>query len=77
MQSDIIDIIVHIDETLDHSRLGKIEEGLRALDGIVSICHQENKPHMIVATFNLAKLGAHDILAYVTAQGVHAELVGL
>ena len=77
MQTDIIDIVVHIDETLEHSRLATIEEGLRRLDGVVSVCNQENKPHLLVATFNLAKINAHDILAYVIAQGVHAELTGL
>lgn len=77
MPTDIVDIIVHIDETLEPARLGEIEARLRRLEGIVSICHQENKPHMIVATFNLAKLGAQDILANVRAEGVHAELSGL
>jgi hypothetical protein len=77
MQNDLADITVHIDETLDPSRLGKIEEGLHGLDGVVSACHQEDKPHLMVVTFNLAKLGAHDILTHVTGHGVHAELIGM
>lgn len=75
--TDIVDIVVHIDETLQPARLADIEEKLRNLDGVISVSHQENTPHLMVAKFNLAKLHAQDILAHVKAQGVHAELSGL
>ncbi|MGE5027851.1 MAG: ATP-binding protein [Betaproteobacteria bacterium] len=77
MPNDLADITVHIDEALDFSRLGKIEEDLLGLDGVVSACHREDKPHLVVVAFNLEKLGAHDILTHVKSQGVHAELIGM
>lgn len=77
MNIDLTDVTVHIDETLDASRLTGIEEGVRGLDGVVSVSHLENRPHLKVVAFNLAKIDARAILAHVVAQGVHAELIGL
>lgn len=77
MNIDLTDVTLHIDETLDASRLTSIEDGLRGLDGVVSVSHLENRPHLKIVAFNPAKLNARAVLAQVIAHGVHAELIGL
>jgi len=77
MNINLADVTVHIDETLDASRLASIEEGLRGLDGVVSVSHLENRPHLKIVAYNPAKVDARAVLAHVTAHGVHAELIGL
>jgi hypothetical protein len=43
----------------------------------VSAGNRDDKPHLILVTYNPDKVKAHDILVKVETEGVHAELVGL
>jgi cell division protein FtsX len=73
----LVDITLHIDETLDHAKLEGIADKLRQQDGVVSVAFHDDKPHMMVVQYNPEKNKSADILKGVTAQGVHAELIGL
>jgi len=77
MNIDLTDVTIHIDETLDTSRVAGIEDGLRGLDGVVSVSHLENRPHLKIVAYNPARVDARSLLAHVTSHGVHAELIGL
>ncbi len=77
MQIDLVDVTIHIDETLDRAQLDKIEDELRELDGIVCVSRPDNRPHLMIVEYNPARLDNQAILKQVTARGVHAELIGL
>jgi len=77
MDIQLADVTVHIDETLDTAQRLKLEDSVRALDGVVSYHNPDNKPHLAVVEYDPGKVSSGAILAAVTGQGVHAELVGL
>lgn len=77
MDIQLADVVVHMDQALDHERRSEIEEQLRAIDGVVSVRNTDERPHLALVEYNPDKTTSAVILSTVTAQGVHAELVGL
>ncbi len=74
---DLVDVTVHIDEKLDHSRRETLVGKVREEDGVVSVALHDEKPHLMIVEYNPAQTSSANILKRVTSQGVHAELVGL
>ncbi len=77
MGQDTADVTVHIDETLDHTRLGMIAERVRKGRGIVSAVFHDTKPHFLLVRYDPAAIDSIAVHRLVTEQGVHAELIGL
>jgi riboflavin synthase len=77
MGNDIADVTVHIDETLEHSKLQEIAEDLRKKDGIASVSFHDDKPHLMIVKYDASQTDSSSIHQAVTARGVHAELIGL
>jgi hypothetical protein len=77
MDIQLADVIVHIDQTLESDRRSRIEDELRAIDGVVSVHNPDDKPHLAIVEYNPEKTNSAAILRTVTTQGVHAELIGL
>ncbi len=77
MDIKLVDIILHIDETLDHAKLESISDKIRQQDGVVSVAFHDDKAHLMIVEYNPDKNKSADILKCVTDQGVHAELIGL
>jgi hypothetical protein len=74
---DIVDVTVHIDETLDHARLQTVAERVRKGLGIASAIFHDTKPHFLLVRYDPAKIAADGVHRLVTEQGVHAELIGI
>jgi hypothetical protein len=77
MDIKLVDVTVHIDETVDHARREQIADSLRALDGVVAAASHDERPHLMIVEYNPDKVSSQAILARVRSSGVHAELVGL
>ena len=77
MADNIADIVLHIDETLTPERLNLITDAIRELDGVVSAGAQEKTPHLVTVLYNHDNINSQEILAKVTQEGFHAELVGI
>ena len=77
MDIQLVDVTLHIDESLDSAHRAQIEAGLRALDGVVSVHNPDARPHLTVVQYNPDRLKSADILQTVSREGVHAELIGL
>jgi hypothetical protein len=77
MNIPIVDVIVHIDQTLDRQRRQQIEDDLRAIDGVVSVHNPDDRPHLSIIAYNPDKTSSAAILHTITNEGVHAELIGL
>ena len=74
---NLADISLHIDENLSAEQRGMVEESLRALDGVVSVHNSDKTPHLVVVEYDPSVMDSQRILNRVTAQGAHAQLVGL
>ena len=77
MNIQIADITLHIDESLDIENRARIEDEIRAVDGVVSVHAPAERPHLMIAGYNPEKTTSGAILETVTRQGIHAELIGL
>lgn len=73
----LTDVTVHIDEELDGETRAKLEDDLRALEGVVSVRSSERTPHLMVVTYEPSHASSKDILHTVVGERVHAELVGM
>ena len=74
---DIIDMMVHVDETISAERMHELEELVRTDACVISACTSHENSHMLVVTYNPACTTSGNVLNMVQAQGVHANLVGL
>jgi hypothetical protein len=77
MGQDTVDVTVHIDETLDHTRLEIVAERVRKGSGIASAVFHDTKPHFLLVRYDPAKTDPPGVHRLVTEQGVHAELIGI
>ena len=77
MNTNLADVVVHIDETLPLDQLKTLEDHIHGIGGVVSACNRAGQPHLISVVYNPEKVKSRDILEKVQTEGVHAELVGL
>ena len=77
MSNGMVDVTVHIDETLDSMLRGQIADKLRMIRGITNASIRDKTPHLMVVEFDPEQLCTRDILDAVTSNGVRAELIGL
>lgn len=77
MDIKMVDILLHVDETLEHDDRGRLQDHIRDLEGVVAVSSQDRRPHLISVEYNPDRTSSQDILATVHSDGLHAELVGL
>lgn len=77
MDIQMTDVILHIDEELAENDLHALEDGLRDYEGVISVHHETDRPHLVLVEYNPDIATSHGILKTVTSQGLHAELIGL
>ncbi|EGV51807.1 hypothetical protein [Candidatus Endoriftia persephone] len=77
MDINLADITIHVDETLDESGQKQLESAFREREGVVSVHHENNRPHLFVLEYNPEKVSGRDLLSITHFQGLHGELVGL
>lgn len=74
---NIIDILVHIRNSLDPEDRNTVEQELREVDGIIAPRFTENNEHMLVVAYNPAKVNTGGLIEKVTSMGLDARLVGM
>lgn len=77
MGKDIADVMVHIDETLDHAKLEELADVVRRIGGVESVSFHDDKPHFMVVKYDPSQTDASSIHQKITDKGVHAKLIGL
>lgn len=70
------DVTIHIDETLDASALVALQHNLSRIDGVDHIDVQQQRPHLMVVTYDHSLMDSAEVLSSFTNQGLHAELIG-
>jgi hypothetical protein len=71
------DFLVHIDETLNQPALEAIEDDIRHGNGVVSVGHRFDKPHLVHVIYDSDTTRMAEIVADVRQHGLHAQAVGL
>jgi len=71
------DVVIHVDETIDHDRRTQIADVVRDHGGVAVVAHHDDKPHLMIVEYDPQAVTAQALLQAVRDQGVDAELVGL
>lgn len=77
MGTSIVDLMVHVDESIPAEAMHKLEDAVRTDACVISACTSNENPHLLLVTYNPECTSSRKVLNMVRAQGVHAEVVGL
>jgi hypothetical protein len=77
METQMADVTIHIDETMDSAKLEGVRDKLLAETGVMAASFHKEKPHLMIVEYDPDKNNSGNLLKAVTKQGVHAELIGL
>ena len=77
MTTNVADFVLHIDENLPPDQLKTLEGHITQMGGVLTASNRDDKPHLILVTYDPEKVKSHDILVKVESEGIHAKLVGL
>jgi hypothetical protein len=70
------DIVIHIDEALDDSRIHALERDLADERGVYSACMHEKARHLMLVDYDATELQPSAIVQAVRDRGLHAEMIG-
>lgn len=73
----LVDVTIHIDKETDKETRSRIDDGLRLIDGVVSVHMPDQEPHLIIVEYNPDKTDSAHLLAMVEEFADKAELIGL
>ena len=71
-----VEIVVHIDESLDETRRTRLVDALQNIDGIISAEFCPLRYHLLLVRYDRETFTSQDVLGQVNDQGVHAVLIG-
>lgn len=74
---DTADVMIHVDETLEHERRAQIVDLVSAHIGAEVARYSDEKPHLMIVKYDPLRVTSGDLLQIVLDEGVHAELIGL
>ncbi|MFO8153494.1 ATP-binding protein [Thioalkalivibrio sp.] len=77
MTDKVVDVTIHLDESLGAADREKIQDELRGLRGVVAASSQDETPHLVVVGYDPDAIDGRAILDTVTDSGIQAELVGM
>jgi hypothetical protein len=77
MDIPLVDITIHMDETLSGERRSGVEGRLRGIDGVVSVHNPDDRPHLTIVGYRPDKTSSQALLECVREEGIHAEMIGL
>lgn len=77
MSSNLNEVMLHVEETLDEETLHTLEDGVRQDAGVVSVGHNPDNAHMIMVVYDSETTRAASLLHTFEERGLHAQVVGL
>jgi hypothetical protein len=72
----LADIVIHVNEDLDETRMHGVECDLCGLSGVVAAKHHPGRNHFLMVTYDNQETRAINLLAPLRARGLHAQLIG-
>jgi hypothetical protein len=71
-----VDVVVHVDETLDERRRHDIESALTEKSGVRWAKFTDKRPHLMMVEYDPDLVSSMQIVERINQQQVHAELIG-
>lgn len=76
MATQKVDLVVHVNETLEEDFRHRIETALQEQQGIVWAHFNDKRPHLMLVEYDPDLTSSYGILQAVRGKNVHAELIG-
>lgn len=73
----LVDLLIHINETLEAIDRVYLEEELRKANGVIAPRFNNKTPHIILVCYDPQEISSHNILKRVKDNGYTAQLVGM
>ena len=73
----LTDVTIHIDKDTDTVTRSAIENGLRTLDGVISVHLPADRPHLVLVEYDPSATSSSHLLTLVKELAGHAEMIGL
>lgn len=77
MNTQLNEVIVHVNEGLDEDALHRLEDEVRQDAGVISVCHNPEKPHTLMVVYDSDITHASSLLHSFKERGLHAQVVGM
>lgn len=77
MSEAIVDVMLHIKESLQKPVLDSIIDGLLMQQGVTTACYQDGTPHLMIVSYDSETTSSSKLLESVESKGLHVKLVGL
>ncbi|MDH5516132.1 MAG: hypothetical protein OEY45_13330 [Gammaproteobacteria bacterium] len=71
-----VEVVVHVDDALNEDQRSDLVSHLRDCEGVEDARFTERRNHLLLIDYDRERLRAQDVLGYVRANHVGAELVG-
>jgi cell division protein FtsX len=72
-----VEVVIHVDESLSDDRRAKLISNLQERDGVEKARFTPGRDHLMLIDYDSNKLRSSDVLSYVKAENVGAELIGI
>lgn len=73
----VADIMIHVNETLPATERNALQERLRQVDGVIAPRFSEEKPHLLLVSYDSEVADSGNLLQQVESDGYTAQLVGM
>ncbi|KPK55868.1 MAG: ATP-binding protein [Thiotrichales bacterium SG8_50] len=77
METKMVDVTLHIDETLSADARDSLRDDYLGSNGIMAADYQSEHPHLMVIEYDPDVTDSQTLLALAKQHGIHAELIGL
>ena len=76
MNTEQVNLVVHIDEEMSDAEIEMLERGLAQQPGVTAACVNDRHRHLMVVDYDPEDASSMAILSGVQQRGYHAELIG-
>jgi hypothetical protein len=73
----LVDLLIHVNETLGSTERASLEEELRKVEGVIAPRFNRETPHLLLVSYDPQEVDAHNLLNRVKHNGYNAQLVGM
>ena len=77
MAEKMVDVVLHIDETIDQATRQALCDSFLHTHGVVAANADERMPHLMVIEYDPDTIVSTQLLAIARQNGLHGQLIGL
>jgi len=73
----LVDLVIHVNETLEHTERALLEEEFRRIKGVIAPRFSPQTPHLFIVAYDPEEADSRNLLYRVKDSGYHAQLIGM